>query len=328
MSWLELDDRILEHPKFIRAVKLSGSDAIHLWLGLRAYCGQLLTDGLIPNDMISEVRGPKEPRRRASALATLLEVVLLDRVENGLMMHDYLDWSASRIEILKRRESARDRQRRSRGGAQAVTRDSHDSSRAVTDPRARGSAPLRSAPLLTDPEGERGALRAAPRFVVPGTVWSGAEWLRRFGFAWTAQYQQASYRDAGDGTAERKLDALLNGIPTEELLVTQENAPRMLAEFLASSDGRTVSRRHPFSFFVQEWAGLRVEKRNADWPISHAERKRQADREEAARRSEAEQKATDDRLQRMRDTPEMSPADLAAMREDIRSLADQKAAVG
>src|ERR1700761_1778044 len=103
MSWLELDNRILEHPKFIRAVNLGGSEAIHLWLGLRAYCGQLLTDGAIPKDMLTEVRGPANAKKRALALDALVKIGLIEDCGDSYRMHDYLQWADSREEILKRR---------------------------------------------------------------------------------------------------------------------------------------------------------------------------------------------------------------------------------
>lgn len=181
MSWLELDDRILEHPKFIRAVKLGGSEVVHLWLGVRAYCGQLLTDGHVPADMIDEVRGPREPRKRAAALDALVEAGLIRRTPAGLEMHDYLQWSSSRDEVLDRRLSARDRKRRNRVTDSVVTevsrRDGHESSVGVTDPRARVSTPLRSPspPLPSDPHqsgsgaGVPGFMRA-PRSLIPVAV--------------------------------------------------------------------------------------------------------------------------------------------------------------
>lgn len=328
MSWLELDDRILEHPKFIRAVNVAGSDAIHLWLGLRAYCGQLLTDGLIPADMIPEVRGPKDARRRAGALKALLDVVLLHQVDDGaLMMHDYLDWSSSRDVVLARRESARDRQRRSRGSSTLVTRDSRGTSAAVTNPRARGSSPLPS-DLPSAPLPEERELRAPARLAAPAKIWNSGEWLRRFGFAWMEQYQEHTYPGGSDKTAERRLDGILNELPTVELLAAQENAPRMFAEFLAIGEERTVDRRHPFSFFVQVWKELRVEKRGTDWPVSFAERKRQQAKEDAQRFSEAQVRATEAKIRELQSVPLMSPVELAAMHADIRSLTDDKAAVG
>ncbi len=161
MSWLELDDQILAHPKFVRAVKLGGSEAVHLWLGLRAYCGQHLTDGLVPEDMLDEVRGPTNPKLRARALDALRTVGLVDAAEGGVKLHDYLDWSSSREEVLQRRESARDRKRRSRG-SHAVTDaglpaeahlESQTPARAVSSP----SPP----PHQSSPEGESAPAREA-----------------------------------------------------------------------------------------------------------------------------------------------------------------------
>jgi hypothetical protein len=125
LSWLELDDGILDHPKFIRAVKLGGSEAIHLWLGIKAYCGKQLTDGLVPEDMLDEVRGPRDPKKRAAALVALKTVGLLDPAEGGVRMHNYLKHSKSREQILAMRKQARDRQARSRS--------SHAVTDAVTD---------------------------------------------------------------------------------------------------------------------------------------------------------------------------------------------------
>lgn len=116
MSWLELDDGILDHPKFIRAIKIGGSETVHLWLGLRAYCGKQLTDGFVPNDMIDEVRGPRDSKKRAAALEALRTVSLLDPADGGVQMHNYLKWSKSREQVLAMRKQARDRQAKSRGG--------------------------------------------------------------------------------------------------------------------------------------------------------------------------------------------------------------------
>jgi hypothetical protein len=120
VSWLELDDGILDHPKFIRAVKLGGDSAVFLWLGLRSYCGKQLTDGFVPTDMLDEVRGPKDPKKRAAALAALIEVRLLEQADDGVQMHDYLQWSRSRAEVLESRRKNSEPQARSRG-SHAVT---------------------------------------------------------------------------------------------------------------------------------------------------------------------------------------------------------------
>jgi hypothetical protein len=98
MSWLLLDDQILRHPKFVRAQRLSGSTAFHLWVGLTAYCKQQQSDGRVPSDMIETVDGP-DKRWRSRALKALLEVRLVEYEGDDLWVHDFLDWNASRQEI-------------------------------------------------------------------------------------------------------------------------------------------------------------------------------------------------------------------------------------
>lgn len=158
MSWIELDDGILEHPKFIRAVKIGGDGTVFLWLGLRAYCARNLTDGVVPEDMIDECRGPTDKQKRAKALAALVTVGLLKKTSNGVEMHDYLDWSSSREQVLERRERSRERKARQRGESHVPSRrdtkrDSAETPHGVTNPRARDPLPhLTSTPPTPLPQ--------------------------------------------------------------------------------------------------------------------------------------------------------------------------------
>lgn len=144
MSRLELDDQILNHRKFVRAVRSGGSEAIHMWLGIRAYVGQNLSDGFVPSDMVDDVRGPIG-KKRTLALNALADVGLVHRVEDGaligdpcercsarlanagivsggLLMHDFTDWSRSKSQVLADRERARERQAQSRGKSHGKSR--------------------------------------------------------------------------------------------------------------------------------------------------------------------------------------------------------------
>lgn len=259
MSWLELDDRILEHPKFLRAAKLGGSEAIHMWLGLRAYCGQMLTDGAIPSDMIDEVKGPKHPVKRSSALSTLVEVGLVDRTDKGLQLHDYLDWSASREQVLSRRDAANKRKRRERvmdaGVSEVSRRDGDATDTSVTNPRARVSSPL---PLHSSPihSGE-GSERAAPDAPVPD-LWPAYMWLTKFKVAWEMKYSGSFYGQAGDDKACGTLENLIGNLPREQRLQAQSRVDLMLGEFLAGGNEATRARKHPFAFFVGDFGTLRV----------------------------------------------------------------------
>lgn len=148
MSYLELDDFILEHPKFVLAADRGGSSAIHMWLGLRAYCGQHLTDGDVPKYMLRKVSGPERARDREHALAVLIEVGLVEDHTDHYQLHDFLDHCRSREQILAARARNRDRQAKSRVSngvtARVVTP-------AVTLPSPLLSAPLRSRSDLTPP---------------------------------------------------------------------------------------------------------------------------------------------------------------------------------
>ncbi len=177
MSWIELDDGILDHEKFVRAVKRGGSDVIFMWLGLRAHCAKRLTDGRIDLDLLDEVKGPTG-KARDKAIAILLEVVLLeyrDGKKDALWMHDYLDWSRSKEEVLESRRKARERKRTSRGTSQRDTiRDSQESSEGVRDPRGRDPTPL---PTSTPPPRVRAPRRSQfdSEPGVPVEQWSGPD---------------------------------------------------------------------------------------------------------------------------------------------------------
>jgi hypothetical protein len=146
VSKIELDDQILNHPKFIRAVKIGGSETIHLWLGMRAYCSQNLTDGFIPSDMLDEVRGPKSEKARRSAMAALVEVNLVEIRDNGVALHDYLDWASSRDEVTQWRAKARERKAKSRTVSRQESQrdgqcDTPETPGGVTDTRSVAPAP-------------------------------------------------------------------------------------------------------------------------------------------------------------------------------------------
>ncbi len=147
---MDLDDKLLDHPKFIRAAKRGGSEAVHMWLGLRQYVAQNLSDGFIPEDMVDEVRGPPAGRKREAALAVLREVGLLEGAAGGVQLHDYLQWSKSRERVLAERKAARDRQERSRANRRG---ESQDVSR-VTDSVSNTSlsTPLHSSPIHSKPD--------------------------------------------------------------------------------------------------------------------------------------------------------------------------------
>lgn len=102
MAWIRIDDQIADHPKFLKA----GAVASWLWVSCLAYCQRYLTDGFIPEQILPRLGTV----RNAKALAErLVEVRLLERVEGGYRVHDYLEYNSSAQEVKSDREWDRTR---------------------------------------------------------------------------------------------------------------------------------------------------------------------------------------------------------------------------
>lgn len=98
MAWVKLDDQFADHPKIIKAGPLAG------WLyicGL-TYCGRYLTDGYIPRGQVRKLADVDD----ATALADrLVAVGLWEEIEDGYVVHDYLEYNPTAEEVLATREA-------------------------------------------------------------------------------------------------------------------------------------------------------------------------------------------------------------------------------
>jgi len=112
VTWLKLDDQVTEHPK---CVSLS-CEAWTLWLHGLTYCSRNLTDGDIPDAILSRLSPCRRPRKAA---AELVAAGLWERVENAHHVHDYEKHQRTKAEILDSRTSASARQKASRTRRQA-----------------------------------------------------------------------------------------------------------------------------------------------------------------------------------------------------------------
>lgn len=103
MTWFKVDDGFWSHPK---TACLSDA-AVALWLRAGAYCCQHLTDGVVKAPALRLLGG------KASA-QDLVDVGLWHELEDGWEFHDWADYQETSETVKKRRDSARERQRRSR----------------------------------------------------------------------------------------------------------------------------------------------------------------------------------------------------------------------
>jgi hypothetical protein len=118
---ITVKEEFLGDDKTKRAIKAGGYEALAMWLALKRYCAEHLTDGFIPDEDIDDLPdAPPNPRKRLQALVGCGRLQrdgsrgngLVDAVENGWQLHDYLHHASSRAQEEQRREKARTRKER------------------------------------------------------------------------------------------------------------------------------------------------------------------------------------------------------------------------
>lgn len=121
MTWFKVDDGFWSHPK---TATLSDA-AVTLWVRAGAYSCQHLTDGVIKRPVLRLVG-------TAEAAAELVEVNLWVEQADGWRFHDWAEYQETSETVKKRRDDARDRQRRARESREQNRSKSRGESR-VTD---------------------------------------------------------------------------------------------------------------------------------------------------------------------------------------------------
>lgn len=159
MSWFRIDDGMLDHPKWKRAIRTGGDAALHLWLALGTWCSRHLTDGKVPADMLGEIPGPRGKRTQERAWRALTEASLIVRhIDGSVLVHDYLHYNPSRDDVLAERERWRGRKQKQR--VPDIVPPGHS-----RDPRGRHDVPSRPLPV----PGLSLYAGAAPELTDPGT---------------------------------------------------------------------------------------------------------------------------------------------------------------
>jgi hypothetical protein len=114
--------------KWRRAIKLGGPEAILLWLAMKRYVAETLSNGFVPDDELDALPGAPEGVR--AALEALLGCGktnddgsrghgLVDPHQHGWQLHDYLDHANSAEQEAVRRERERKRKADYRSGLKA-----------------------------------------------------------------------------------------------------------------------------------------------------------------------------------------------------------------
>ena len=170
MTWLKLDDRLVEHRKIRR---LSDA-AFRLHLTALCACAKDETDGFVTDEDISEMEHGPRLRKHVPAL---VDKGLWEPVPGGWLIHDFLDYNPSHSKQVAKREANRRRQEEWRA-AKASQRDNNVTTALSQHPdptRPDPTRPVLSVVTSADQSqvaNARAALTAAQN-AGPGEGWVG-----------------------------------------------------------------------------------------------------------------------------------------------------------
>ncbi len=112
MAWAKLDDGFDTHRKVDRV----SLEAVGLWARALAYASRYLTDGKVDHEWLESRVPPKD--RREKLLNSLVDAGLFDLREDGIWIHDYLDYNPSKESVEERRERDRKKKEAQRKGTE------------------------------------------------------------------------------------------------------------------------------------------------------------------------------------------------------------------
>lgn len=126
MPWFKVDDNLGFHHKVIAA----GNPAMGLWVRAGSICAQQLTDGFVPDHMVSALGTTAQAKK-------LAEVGLWDRVQGGYRFHEWGDRQPSKADVEAERAAAKDRMRQARARKRAAAQESSPQVSAPRSPDVR-----------------------------------------------------------------------------------------------------------------------------------------------------------------------------------------------
>ena len=180
MNWVKIDNNFFSNPKVVGLSK----DAKLVYLAGICYAGSSLSDGFIPQPVVTILSAQCQVRRIQPVTKELVEMGLwlttCCHKQDGFQIHEYLDYNTSSAEVQAKRESARTRMADLRSNrSQNVRANIEESSRE-----------LRSTDIET--ETERESTKPAPSTPTPITQ----ALTERFNRFWDAYPKKADKHKA------------------------------------------------------------------------------------------------------------------------------------
>ncbi len=95
MAWTRIDDKFLMNPK----IQSAGAYGLALYLSGLIYCNTNLTDGYIPDVMLPALCGLAFQTPSKNIAKSLVDLNLWEHVPGGYLIHDFLTFNKSKVEI-------------------------------------------------------------------------------------------------------------------------------------------------------------------------------------------------------------------------------------
>ena len=269
--WAKFDDQYPENRKL--RVASEHVLVLHFLSILRA--SFLESDGrLTASDLGIVFEQSKIPRaKRAEALKDAVAARLIEEVDGGYLVHDFLDYNPSHEELeAKRRTGAkrlagwRRNGRRNVAGNTSGNSGSNGVTGTVTNGNGNGVGNERPDPVSlslgsgnSSYLGNPGSDARDPSATTPTTAPHTAhDWLVFF----SARHREKTGRFYGQGEADARavarLGDLFAGAPETQLSADWAARERIVGEFLASNDPATVKVGWSFAFFAAQFQGLAI----------------------------------------------------------------------
>lgn len=237
MPWFRIDDGFYDHVKVVRlqAHPRFGM-ALALWTLAGSWASKQMENGRVPSAIVTRLGFHLKDAE------ALVSVDLWHKTDDGYVFHDWARCNETREQIEERRTRTKNKVTKHRSNQLGNRLHTGD----VTGPK---DLDLGVGSGSSEPEPDRVVDEKRP----------GANtWLHVFGMAWCEKYQRITYGLPSDGKACGALDSLLERMDAGEAAAAWADRDRMIRQFLATSDPKTVESAHSFSFFVQRFVALAI----------------------------------------------------------------------
>lgn len=255
--WAKFDDSYTENRK-VRSVS---AIAQHLHMVSIIHCAKGETDGFFAKYDLPLVASKARIKSPGSPMKELLDAVLMHDHGDRYEVHDFLDYNPSHAELEAKRQSGATRisnwrrnGRRNKGSNGVTPTVATSVANGVQNESPDPLLSLGTQDHISNPDPERACSNedATP---TPAAI----EWFNVFKARWRVSRKGKFYgRGEGDMKALGNLAGMLASVPPEQRIAEWSDRERMIDEFLASTDPKTVSSGFSFSFFVTAFRGLAI----------------------------------------------------------------------